>query len=128
MVTELLEKSFCDICGDCSAKRRIKPINVTLLIFFIWLVLVLLKFNLKSVYPLSLRAVSETFLYRCLDELGISSLQDFLYKHSLIVFGNLLIICGEWPEDFLIFDNKSFGFLCGDMFIVASATLREKRP
>ena len=74
---------------------------------FVWLLLVLLNFSLKSVYPLSLRA----FSYGYLDELKTSSLVEFLDKRSLITFGNWLIICGGWFEDLLIYNNKSFGFL-----------------
>ena len=73
---------------------------------FVWFVLDLLKFNSKSLYPLSLRA----FSYWCLDKLKISSLEEFLDKPSLIVFGIWLIICGAWFEALLIYDNKSFGF------------------
>ena len=76
---------------------------------FVWLLLVLLNFSLKSVYPLSLRA----FSYWYLDELKTSSLEEFLDKRSLIIFGNWLIICGGWFEDLLIYNNKSFGFLYG---------------
>ena len=76
---------------------------------FVWLLLVLLNFSLKSVYPLSLRA----FSYGYLDELKTSSLVEFLDKRSLITFGNWLIICGGWFEDLLIYKNKSFGFLYG---------------
>ena len=74
---------------------------------YVWLLLVLLNFSLKSVYPLSLRA----FSYWYLDELKTSSLEEFLDKRSLIIFGNWLIICGGWFEDLLIYNNKSFGFL-----------------
>ena len=76
---------------------------------FVWLLLVLLNFSLKSVYPLSLRV----FSYEYLDELKTSSLEEFLDKRSLIIFGNWLIICGGWFEDLLIYNNKSFGFLYG---------------
>ena len=76
---------------------------------FVWLLLVLLNFCLKSVYPLSLRA----FSYRYLDELKTSSLEEFLDKRSLVMFGSWLIICGEWFEDLLIYNNESFGFLYG---------------
>ena len=75
--------------------------------FFVWLLLVLLNFRMKSVYPLSLRV----FLYWYLDELKTSSLEEFLDKRLLITFGNWLIICGGWFEDLLIYNNKSFGFL-----------------
>ena len=51
---------------------------------FVWLLLVLLNFSLKSVYPLSLRA----FSYGYLDEFKTSSLEEFLDKRSLITFGN----------------------------------------
>ena len=60
-------------------------------------------------YPLSLRA----FSYWYLDKLKTSSLEEFLDKRSLIIFGNWLIICGGWFEDLLIYNNKSFGFLYG---------------
>ena len=73
---------------------------------FVWLLLVLLNFSLKSVYPLSLRA----FSYEYLDELKTSSLEEFLDKRSLIIFGNWLIICGGWFEDLLIYNNSSCGF------------------
>ena len=73
---------------------------------FVQMLLVLLNFNLKSVYPLSL----STFLYGYLDELKTPSLEEFLDKCSLIIFGNWLIICSEWFEDLLIYNNKSFGF------------------
>ena len=76
---------------------------------FVWLLLVLLNCSLKSVYPLSLMA----FSYGYLDELKTSSLEEFLDKRSLIIFGNWLIICGGWFEDLLIYNNKSFGFLYG---------------
>ena len=76
---------------------------------FVWLLLVLLNFNLKSLYPLSLRA----FSYGYLDQLKPSSLKEFLDKRSLIIFGNWLIICVGWFEDLLIYNNKSFGFLDG---------------
>ena len=76
---------------------------------FVWLLLVLLNFSMKSVYPLSLKA----FSYGYLDELKTSSLEEFLDKRSLIIFGNWLIICGGWFEDLLIYNNKSFGFLYG---------------
>ena len=76
---------------------------------FIWLSLVLLNCSLKSVYPLSLR----TFSYWYLNELKTSSLEEFLDKRSLIIFGNWLIICGGWFEDLLIYNNKLFGFLYG---------------
>ena len=76
---------------------------------FIWLLLVLLNFSLKSVYPLSLRA----FSYWYLDELKTSSLEEFLDKPSLIIFGNWLIVCGGWFKDLLIYNNKSFSFLYG---------------
>ena len=76
---------------------------------FVWLLLVLLNFSLKSVYPLSLRA----FSYGYLDELKTSSLEEFLDKRSLIIFGNWLIICGGWFDDLLTYNNKSFGFLYG---------------
>ena len=78
--------------------------------FFVeWFLLVLLNFSLKSVYPLSLRA----FSYWYLDELTTSYSEEFLDKRSLIIFGNWLIIFGEWFEDLLIYNNKSFAFLCG---------------
>ena len=76
---------------------------------FVWLLLVLLNFSLKSVYALSLRA----FSYWNLDELKTCSLEEFLDKHSLIIFGIWLIICSGWFEDLLICNNKSFGFLYG---------------
>ena len=64
---------------------------------------------MKSVHPLSLRA----FSYGYLDELKASSLDEFLDKHSLIIFGNWLIICGGWFGNLLIYNNKSFGLLYG---------------
>ena len=70
---------------------------------FVWLLLVLLNFNSKSVYPLSLRA----FSYWYLEELATSSLHQFLDERSLIIFGNWLIIFGGWFEDLLIYNNKS---------------------
>ena len=76
---------------------------------FVWLLLVLLNSSLKSVYQLSLR----TFSYWYLDKLKTSSLEEFLDKRSLIIFGSWLIICGWWFEDLLIYNNKSFGFLYG---------------
>ena len=76
---------------------------------FVWLLLVLLNSSLKLMYPLSLRA----FSYWYLDKLKTSSLEEFLDKRSLIIFGNWLIICGGWFEDLLIYNNKSFGFLNG---------------
>ena len=76
---------------------------------FVWLLLVLLNSSLKSVYPLSLRA----FSYWYLDELKTSSLEEFLDKRSLIIFGNWLIICVGWFENLLIYNNKSFGFFYG---------------
>ena len=79
---------------------------------FAWLLLVLSNFSLKSVYPLSLR----DFSYWYLDELKTSSLEEFLDKHSLIIFGNWLIICCGWFDDLLIYDNKSFGFSYGLYF------------
>ena len=74
---------------------------------FVWLLLVLLNSSLKSVYQLSLR----TFSYWYLDKLKTSSLEEFLDKRSLIIFGNRLKICVGWFEDLLIYNNKSFGFL-----------------
>ena len=76
---------------------------------FVWLLLVLLNLSLKSVYPLSLR----DFFYWHLDELKTSSLEEFLDKYSLIIFGNWLTISGGWLEDLLIYNNKLFGFLYG---------------
>ena len=69
---------------------------------FVWLLLVLLNVSLKSVCPLSVKA----FSYWCLDELKTSSLEELLDKRSLIIFGN-------WFEDLLVYNNKSFGFLYG---------------
>ena len=69
---------------------------------FVWLLLVLLNFSLKSVYPLSLRA----FLYGYLDELKTFSFEELLDKRWLI-------ICGGWFKDLLMYNNKSFGFLFG---------------
>ena len=73
------------------------------------MLLVLLYFSFKSVYPLSLR----TFSYWYLDELKIFPLEEFLDKRSLINFGNWMIICGGWFEDLWIYNNKSFDFLYG---------------
>ena len=73
------------------------------------MLLVLLYFSFKSVYPLSLR----TFSYWYLDELKIFPLEEFLDKRSLIIFGNWMIICGGWFEDLWIYNNKSFDFLYG---------------
>ena len=73
------------------------------------MLLVLLNFSFKSVYPLSLR----TFSYWYLDELKIFPLEEFLDKRSLINFGNWMIICGGWFEDLWIYNNKSFDFLYG---------------
>ena len=75
----------------------------------VWLLLVLLNSSLKLVYPPSLRA----FWYSYLNELKTSSMEEFLDKRSLIIFGNWLITCGGWFEDLLIYNNKSFGFLYG---------------
>ena len=104
-----MEEPFPNISGDWSAERRIKPNEFALPISFLWFLLVLLNFSLKSVYPLSLRA----FSYGYLDELKTSSLKEFLDKRSLIIFGNWSIICGGWFEDLLTYNNKSFGFLYG---------------
>ena len=104
-----MEEPFPNISGDWSAERRIKPNEFALPISFLWFLLVLLNFSLKSVYPLSLRA----FSYGYLDELKTSSLEEFLDKRSLIIFGNWSIICGGWFEDLLTYNNKSFGFLYG---------------
>ena len=57
---------------------------------FVLLLLVLIKFSLKLVYPLSLR----DFSYGYLDELKASSLEELLDKRLLTIFGNCLIICG----------------------------------
>ena len=75
----------------------------------VWLLLVLLKSSLKSVYPLSLRAFPHWYL----EELKASSLEEFQDKRSLIIFGNWLVISGGWFEDLLIHNKKSFGFLYG---------------
>ena len=80
---------------------------------FLWFLLVLLNFSLKSAYPLSLRA----FSYGYLDELKTSSLEEFLDKRSLIIFGNWLIICGGWFEDLLKYNNKSLGFYNNKSFV-----------
>ena len=104
-----MEKTFCIICGDCSAKRWIKPNDVTLPISFVLLLLVLLNYTSKSVYPRPLRA----FLYWYLDELKSSLLEEFLDKRSLIIFGNSLKFWGGCFEDLLIYYNKSFVFLYG---------------
>ena len=104
-----MEKPFSNICEDCFAKRRIKPNDHTLPIFFVWLLLVLLNFNSKLVYKLSVR----DFLYWYLNESKTFSLEEFLDKRLLIFFGNWLIICDEWFEDLLIYNNKSFDFLYG---------------
>ena len=50
---------------------------------FVWLLLVLLNFSLKLVYPLSLRAFSCGYL----DELKPSLLEEFLDKRLLGVTG-----------------------------------------
>ena len=104
-----MEEFFSNICGDCSAESRIKPNDIALPISFCIVVTGFVNFNLKSVHPLSLRA----FWYGYLDELKTSSLEEFLDKRSLIIFGDWLIICGGWFEDLLIYNNKSFGFLYG---------------
>ena len=74
---------------------------------FVWLLLVLLNFSLKSVHPLYPRA----FSYQYLDELKTFSMEEFLDKVSLIIFGNWLIICGGWCQDLLIYNSKSFDLL-----------------
>ena len=102
-----MEKPFSNICGDCSAERRIKPNDVTLRISFCMVVTGLLNFSSKSVYPLSLR----DFSYWYLDKLKTSSSEEFLDKRSLIIFGNWLKVCGGWFEDLLIYNNKSFDSL-----------------
>ena len=96
-----MEKPFSNICGDCSAERRIKPNDVTLSISFCMVVTGFIKLSLRA------------FSYWYLDELKTFSLEEFLDKRSLIIFGNWLIICGGWFEDLLIYTNKSFGFLRG---------------
>ena len=90
---------------------------------FVWLLLVLLNFSLKSVYPLSLRA----FSYGYLDELKTSSLEEFLDKRSLIIFGNWLIICGGWFEDLLVYNNKSLGFLYGLYVLLFKLNVMSKK-
>ena len=57
---------------------------------FVLLLLVLIKFSLKSVYRLSLRDFSCGYL----DELKSSSLEELLDKRLLTIFDNWLIICG----------------------------------
>ena len=104
-----MEKPFSKICEDYPAEMRIKRNNLMLWNSLCLFGTGILNFNSKSVYPPSLRA----FSYLCLDELRTSSLEEFLDKCSLIVFGNSLIICGRWFEDSLIHDNKLFGFLSG---------------
>ena len=79
-------------------KGGLKQMMLCCQFLFVWLLLVLLNFNWKSVYPLSLRAFPCWYL----DELKPSSLEEFLKKGSLIVFDNWLIICGGWFEDLLI--------------------------
>ena len=76
---------------------------------FVLLLLVLLNYTSKSVYPRPLRA----FLYWYLDELKSSSLEEFLDKRSLTIFGNWLKIWGGCFEDLLINNNESFLFLYG---------------
>ena len=61
---------------------------------FVLLLLVLIKFSLKSVDPLSLRDFSCGYL----DELKTSSLEELLDKRLLTIFDNWLIICGWWFE------------------------------
>ena len=90
-------------------KGRLNEMMLHCRFLFVWLLLVFLNFNLKSLYPLSLRG----FSYGYLDQLKPSSLKEFLDKRSLIIFGNWLIICVGWFEDLLIYNNKSFGFLDG---------------
>ena len=90
-------------------KGGLKQMMLCCRFLFVWLLLVLLNFSLKSVYPLSVRA----FSYVYLDELKSSSLEEFLDKRSLIIVGNWMMICGGWFEDLLIYNNKSLGFLFG---------------
>ena len=88
-------------------KGRLNQMMLRFWFIFVWLLLVLLNFNSKSVYPLSLRAFSYWFL----DKIKTSSLEKFLDKRSLITIGIWLIICDGWFEDLLIYNSKSFGFL-----------------
>ena len=103
-----MEKLFAVFVENTLLKGRLSQIMLRYRYIFVWLALVLLNFNSKSVYPLSLLA----FSYWCLDKLK-TSLEEFLHKCSLIVFGNWLIICGGWFEDSLMYDNNSFGFSYG---------------
>ena len=102
-----MEKPFSNIWETALLKCGLNPVILLWRFLFVWLLLVFLNFSLKLVYPLSLRV----FSYWYLDELNTSSLEEFLNKRSLIIFGNRLIICGGWFEDSLIYTNKSFGFL-----------------
>ena len=102
-------KFFPTFVESALLKHGLNQIMLCCRFVFVWLLLVLLNFHSKPVYPLSLRA----FWYWHLDELKTSSLEEFLDKPSLIIFGNWLIICGGWFEDLLIYNNKSFGFLHG---------------
>ena len=107
VVTYSWRKIFPTFVETALLKDGLNQIMLRCRCLFVWLVLVLLNFNSKSVYPLSLRAFSHWYL----GDLKTSSLEEFLDELSLIVFSNWLLSCGGWFEDLLISDNKLFGFL-----------------
>ena len=88
-------------------KARLNQMMLHCRFLFVWMLLLVLKFNSKLVCQLSLRA----FSYWYLDELMTSSLKKFLDKCSLVIFGNWLIIFEGWFENLLMNNNKSYGFL-----------------
>ena len=108
-VQEPWRNLFATFVETALMKGGLNQIMLHCQFLFVCLVLVWLNVNLKSVYPVSLTA----FLHWCLDQLKTSASEELLDKGSLTVFGNWLITCGGWFEDLLIYDNKSFGFLCG---------------
>ena len=83
-------------------------------------------------FEIGVSTVSKGFFVSIFRWVKTSSLEEFLDKCSLTIFGNWLIISGGWFEDLLIYNNKSFGFLYGlyvplfKLNVVAkkSATLR----
>ena len=107
VVTYSWRKNFPIFVETAPLNKGLNQIMLRCRCVFVWLVLVLLNFNSKSVYPLSPRA----FSHWCLDEIKTSSLEECLDERSLIVFSNWLISCGGWFEDLWISDNKLFGFL-----------------